>query len=122
MSSEFKSYEQTAELRTIALAGQSYIYEYLDVSLSRRALRQPHNKGFPVRRRQFFGRTDLDRWSYQSDSASVARWEGPNGGKFGTTPNGNTPTTHSAQSQAVAEHGSSEQAAARVLPLTAEPA
>ena len=36
-----------------------------------------------MRRRQFFGRTDPDRWSYQSDSASVARWEGPIGGKFG---------------------------------------
>ena len=101
-----KPYEQTAELRVIIAPGQSYIYEYLDVSLSRRALRQPHNKGFPVRRRRFFGRTDLDRWSYQSNLASVARWEQPIGGKSGTRTPGHIPTTRSAQSQAVAEHGS----------------
>ena len=83
---------------------------YMNTKTSRflDALRQPHNKGFPVRRRRFFGRTDLDRWSYQSNLASVARWEQPIGGKSGTPPKGNRPTTRSAQSQAVAEHGSSE--------------
>ena len=38
------------------------------------------------------------------NSASVARWEGPTGGKFGTRTPGHIPTTRSAQSQAVAEH------------------
>ena len=66
-------------------------------------------KGFQCAAGDFLGaQTSIARWSYQSNLASVARWEQPIGGKSGTTPKGNRPTTRSAQSQAVAEHGSRE--------------